>query len=35
MDSVDLLDVIKVVETEINEWQPDIVYTHHVTVMLT
>lgn len=30
MDSVDLLDVIKVVETEINEWQPDIVYTHHV-----
>lgn len=30
MDSVDLLDVIKVIETEINEWQPDIVYTHHV-----
>lgn len=29
MDSVDLLDVIKVIEAEINAWQPNILYTHH------
>lgn len=29
MDSVDLLDVIKVVENEINDKMPEIVYTHH------
>jgi LmbE family N-acetylglucosaminyl deacetylase len=30
MDSVDLLDVIKVVEMAIDRYKPDIVYTHHV-----
>lgn len=30
MDSVDRLDVIKVVESFIKEYQPDIIYTHHV-----
>ena len=29
MDSVDLLDVVKVVERFLKEIQPDIVYTHH------
>ena len=29
MDSVDLLDVIKVIENEINEIKPEIIYTHH------
>jgi LmbE family N-acetylglucosaminyl deacetylase len=29
MDSVDLLDVVKVVETAIDKHKPDIVYTHH------
>lgn len=29
MDSVDLLDVIKVVEKHIDEYKPDIVFTHH------
>ena len=29
MDSVDLLDVIKVIENEINENPPEIIYTHH------
>lgn len=28
-DSVDLLDVIKVVEKYVEKYQPDIVYTHH------
>lgn len=31
MDGVELLDVIKVIEAEINEWQPDIVYTHNAS----
>ncbi|MHB1126198.1 MAG: PIG-L deacetylase family protein [Bacillota bacterium] len=29
LDSVDLLDVVKVVEGIIKEFQPDMVYTHH------
>ena len=29
MDSVNLLDVVKVVEKEMQEFEPDIVYTHH------
>lgn len=29
MDSVELLDVVKVVEREIDEFLPEIVYTHH------
>ncbi len=29
MDSVDLLDVVKVVETAIDKYKPDMVYTHH------
>ena len=29
MDSVDLLDIIKVIENEINEIYPEIIYTHH------
>ena len=29
MDSIDLLDVVKVVENEINKRKPEIVYTHH------
>lgn len=29
MDSVDLLDVIKVIENEINKINPEIIYTHH------
>jgi LmbE family N-acetylglucosaminyl deacetylase len=29
MDSVDLLDVIKVIENELNEINPEIIYTHH------
>jgi N-acetylglucosamine malate deacetylase 1 len=29
MDSCDLLDIVKVVEREIQEFQPNIVYTHH------
>lgn len=29
MDSVDLLDVVKAVEKEVDEFCPDIVYTHH------
>src|SRR5262249_38519675 len=28
-DSIDLLDVIKIVEGLIDRWQPDVVYTHH------
>lgn len=30
MDSIDRLDVIKVVEDIINEIKPDIIYTHHI-----
>lgn len=30
MDSIDRLDIIKVVEDLINEFKPDIVYTHHI-----
>jgi LmbE family N-acetylglucosaminyl deacetylase len=30
MDSLDRLDIIKKVESLINEYRPDIVYTHHV-----
>jgi N-acetylglucosamine malate deacetylase 1 len=30
MDSLELLDVIKVIEEYVNRIQPDIVYTHHV-----
>jgi LmbE family N-acetylglucosaminyl deacetylase len=30
MDSVDRLDIIKVVEELINEYKPNIVYTHHI-----
>lgn len=30
MDSIDLLDIVKLVEKVINEYQPGIVYTHHV-----
>src|SRR5690606_3257609 len=30
MDSVDLLDVIKVVEELIETYRPDIIYTHHI-----
>ncbi len=29
MDSVDLLDIIKVVEAQITKFQPDVIYTHH------
>jgi LmbE family N-acetylglucosaminyl deacetylase len=29
MDSVDLLDVVKVVEMAIDKYKPDMVYTHH------
>lgn len=29
MDSIDLLDVVKVVEGFINKYEPEIVYTHH------
>jgi len=29
MDSVDMLDIIKVVEAEIADWMPEVVYTHH------
>lgn len=29
MDSCDLLDVIKVIENKISQYQPDIIYTHH------
>ena len=29
MDAVDLLDVVKVVETAIDKYKPDMVYTHH------
>ena len=29
MDSVDLLDVVKVVENEVNDIKPEIIYTHH------
>jgi LmbE family N-acetylglucosaminyl deacetylase len=29
MDSVDLLDVVKVVETAVDRYKPDTVYTHH------
>jgi len=29
MDSVDLLDVVKVVERAIDKYKPDMVYTHH------
>jgi len=29
MDSIDLLDIIKVIEAKIKEFSPDIVYTHH------
>jgi len=31
MDSIDLLDIVKTVETELNEIEPDIVYTHNAT----
>lgn len=30
MDSVNLLDVVKKIEIEVDEYRPDIVYTHHV-----
>ncbi len=30
MDSVDLLDIIKVVEELIENYHPDIIYTHHI-----
>jgi len=30
MDSLDLLDVIKVVENFITKFKPDIIYTHHI-----
>lgn len=29
MDGVNLLDVVKKIELEVDEYQPDIVYTHH------
>ena len=29
MDSVDLLDIVKVIENKINEINPEIIYTHH------
>ncbi|MDJ0677005.1 MAG: PIG-L deacetylase family protein [Calothrix sp. MO_167.B42] len=29
MDSCDLLDVIKVIENKISQYQPEIIYTHH------
>jgi N-acetylglucosamine malate deacetylase 1 len=29
MDTVDLLDIVKVVENKINERKPEIIYTHH------
>ena len=29
MDSVDLLDIVKVVESYVSRYQPEIVYTHH------
>ena len=29
MDGVDLLDVVKKIELEVDEFKPDIVYTHH------
>lgn len=29
MDSIDLLDVVKEIELEVNEFSPDVVYTHH------
>ena len=29
MDSVDLLDVVKVIEKHINRIQPELIYTHH------
>jgi LmbE family N-acetylglucosaminyl deacetylase len=29
MDGVELLDVVKCIEAEIAQWQPEIVYTHH------
>lgn len=29
MDGVDLLDVVKKIEMEVDEYRPDIVYTHH------
>ncbi|WP_392534983.1 PIG-L deacetylase family protein [Nostoc sp. C117] len=30
MDSCDLLDIIKVIEQEIVQYQPEIIYTHHI-----
>lgn len=30
MDSIDLLDIIKVVEELIEKYKPDIIYTHHI-----
>ncbi len=29
MDSVDLLDIVKVIEAAIDQYSPDVVYTHH------
>jgi len=29
MDSIDLLDIVKVIEQKINDIKPDIIYTHH------
>jgi LmbE family N-acetylglucosaminyl deacetylase len=29
MDSVDLLDIVKIVEKFINTYQPEVIYTHH------
>jgi len=29
MDSIDLLDIVKIIEQKINEIKPDIIYTHH------
>lgn len=30
MDSIDLLDIIKVVEELIDNYKPDVIYTHHI-----
>ena len=31
MDSVDLLDIVKIVEKEVNLIRPKIIYTHHIS----
>lgn len=30
MDSIDLLDIVKVVEELIDQYKPDVIYTHHI-----